>query len=200
MALERANPYIWVTWLSSLMTGENPCQWLPWFRANYQLQTEQPSDFDLVSWKVSHTRMLTELGDDLEQRDGALIQTEVELKHYFEDYGGTLAGKADCICREPGQITIFDCKTGKERDSDQAQVLIYMWLLSQNPQTADRTIRGEVVYSERRSVIERIPESFENDMRFFIKLICSKKPPRRTPGNACRFCKITKDDCADRVD
>jgi len=200
MATPRGNPYIWVTWLSSLMSGDNPCQWQPWFRANHQLATEQPSDFDLIGWKMNHTRMLIELADELDRREGALIRTEVELKHDFERLHGTLAGKADLICREPDAITVIDCKTGKERDSDKVQVMIYMWMMSKTAYWAEKPIRGEVAYSNTRVPIEKLPNDFEDNLNYFIKLLCRKKPPRTTTGSACKFCKITKGDCPDRVD
>ena len=30
-----AGPYVWVTWLSELLVGENPCEWGSWFKAQH---------------------------------------------------------------------------------------------------------------------------------------------------------------------
>ena len=40
MALLRAGgPYIWVTWLTKLLSDENSCEWAAWFRSPAQLST-----------------------------------------------------------------------------------------------------------------------------------------------------------------
>jgi CRISPR/Cas system-associated exonuclease Cas4 (RecB family) len=200
MATKRAYPYIWVTWLSSIMSGDNPCKWQPWFKANYKMEKEQPSDFDLTSWKIKHTRLLTELSEELELVDGIELRIEEELKFTFEETQTILAGKADCICKRSKIITIYECKTGKERESDKVQVMIYMWLLSNDPRTSNHTILGEVVYSDKRVRIAKLDESFESDLLYFVKLLSRKKPPQKSPGSACKICKITSDDCDKRID
>ena len=37
MAKSREAPYIWVTWLSKVMSGDTTCHWQSWFRSQNQL-------------------------------------------------------------------------------------------------------------------------------------------------------------------
>ena len=34
--LRSGGPYIWVTWLTRLLVGENSCEWAAWFRAQHE--------------------------------------------------------------------------------------------------------------------------------------------------------------------
>ena len=53
----RGNPYIWVSWLTKLLSGESQCVWSAWFRANHTY-TKAPSDFDAGAWQIDHAAML----------------------------------------------------------------------------------------------------------------------------------------------
>ena len=48
--LRKHGPYIWVTWLTRLLAGENSCEWAAWFRAQHESWswTRVPSGFGLV--------------------------------------------------------------------------------------------------------------------------------------------------------
>ena len=63
MAQLRANgPYIWVTWLSKLLSGESSCEWASWFKAQHDGDSwaRMPSDFDLTKCLTDHTALLNE--------------------------------------------------------------------------------------------------------------------------------------------
>ena len=57
MALLRDSPYIWVTWLTKLLAGENSCEWAAWFRSQHEGWSWErvPGAFDLVGWQLKHT-------------------------------------------------------------------------------------------------------------------------------------------------
>ena len=65
---QRTNLYIWVTWLSKLLTGENSCEWASWFKARHERGSHptMPSTFDLANWQIGHTAAVTELRDRLD--------------------------------------------------------------------------------------------------------------------------------------
>ena len=45
----RTAPYVWVTWLSRLLVGDDSCVWPSWFRAHYEsFRKADSSSFDLV--------------------------------------------------------------------------------------------------------------------------------------------------------
>ena len=80
----------------------------------------------------------------------------------------------------------------------------YMYALPRAlPQYQHAKLAGEVFYPTRTA---RIPmgslhTQFVRDLGALIRRIAADKPPARVPsGHECRFCDITADDCADRVD
>jgi hypothetical protein len=36
MTVRRASPYVWTTWLSKLLVGDQSCEWATWFKTNHQ--------------------------------------------------------------------------------------------------------------------------------------------------------------------
>ena len=64
MAELRTNgPYIWVTWLTKLLVGENSCEWAAWFRAQHEGWSWEkvPSTFDMAGWQIKHTAGINEV-------------------------------------------------------------------------------------------------------------------------------------------
>jgi hypothetical protein len=61
MTKPRDGLYVWVTWLSKLMSGEVQCHWGAWFKTHYTGYKTQPIDAQLASWTVDHNQYLTEL-------------------------------------------------------------------------------------------------------------------------------------------
>ena len=60
MAQTRESPYIWVTWLTKLLVGENSCEWAAWFHAHHESWSydKVPSNFDANEWQMKHTALL----------------------------------------------------------------------------------------------------------------------------------------------
>ena len=198
MAKLRKSPYIWATWLAKVMTGEITCQLQSWFQTQNQLTEKQPSDFDLMGWKINHTKMLTELKEKLiGEKYKPIIEQGIRYK--FPNSNIIISGKPDCITEKENEVTIYDCKTGNKKSSDQVQVMIYMYLLSKN-ESHKKQSRGIVMYKDKKIEIPKLPEDFEENFNFFVGILSSPKPPTKNPGADCRFCSITKNDCPKRVD
>ena len=55
--LRNNGPYVWWTWLTKLLTGENSCEWAAWFKSQHESWSSEktPSTFDVVQWQVAHT-------------------------------------------------------------------------------------------------------------------------------------------------
>ena len=56
----RSSPYICVTGLSKLLSGEASCEWASWFKAHYERgsYSQIPSTFDQATWHLNHTRLV----------------------------------------------------------------------------------------------------------------------------------------------
>ena len=80
MAQIRANgPYIWVTWLTKLLVGENSCEWAAWFISQHESWSwdKVASTFDQAAWQMEHTAKLNESRQYWEEQ-GCTVLTEAQ--------------------------------------------------------------------------------------------------------------------------
>ena len=103
-------PYIWVTTLAKLLTGENFCEWAGWFKAHHRNWQKPPSDFDSTAWMLEHTALVNTERDGLE-RTGYDVYTENQNLFRLKGATATIAGKPDLIGEKTNEILISDAKT-----------------------------------------------------------------------------------------
>ena len=206
MTRPRTGSYVWVTWLSKLMAGETQCLWAPWFRTHYTNYTRAPSDFQLAAWTADHSRMLDQLVKEGEATGEGVFKEQQNHFRVRRPSGLTIAGKPDLITvGKEGLTTVYDTKTGKPRQSDIIQVMLYMMCLPYaSPLYKGKTIQGQVVYKSMMSTnipADAIDKEFQGTVTYFLNLMEDQKSPARTPTPAeCRFCDITSEDCPDRIE
>ena len=199
----RSNPYIWVTWLTKLMAGENQCIWASWFRSHYTYD-KKPSDFDLVKWSADHNQMLLER-EKIYKDDGYQVYTEDQNSFKLEGENGALmSGKADLVAIKDGVGLVEDCKTGKPRNADQMQVMIYMLVLPLSvPHCKDMIIDGLVKYKNDEVHIpaSKIDDALRALLKNTINQVSDDLEPGKVPSYAeCRFCDITGEYCSERIE
>jgi len=202
MAERRDGKFIWVTWLPKLMIGEVSCIWSIWFKTRYKYE-KIPSGFDQAKWKITHNRMLHELKSRREQAGEKVF---VENQNYFRfevrpDL--VIAGKPDLITVLGDNITIYDCKTGQPKASDQIQMMLYMYCTPLCLAICkDKKPKGILVYDNKNVEIpaDTIDVKFINNFDYFIDVLNSNEPPKKVPSvTECQFCDITNADCPERV-
>jgi hypothetical protein len=203
MTVKRKQPYVWATWLSKVMAGEQACIWASWFKAHYQDYPKVPSDFDLARWNLEHTHLLVRTRGELSV-PGMEIRVEGQNAfRYRYPSGAILAGKPDMVIIEDGEVLVLDCKTGRPRVSDQIQVQIYMAVLPACfPDLSDYPVRGRVVYADNVLNIpaRAVDGGFRKHLDNFFHLLVSESPPPKAPNTReCLFCDITEADCPSRV-
>jgi len=200
---QRRDVYLWPTWITGLLSGDNHCQWAAWFRAHFKYDKEPSRSFDFAAWSSEH--------DDLVRRrvmeltaDGWLCYVEDQNKFTLCGQTATLGGKADIVAVRGNEARVEDCKTGKPRKSDWWQVLAYMLALPLSHPAIGKGHRltGYVVYKDHVVTIQ--PEEFTPELR--AKLVAqiqqagAPEPPPRTPSpRECGFCDIRKADCPARI-
>ena len=198
----RSRPYIWVTWLTKLLVGENSCEWAAWFRTHYQDYQTVPDDFDSTAWQIKHTDLLNRVTADLEAK-GQQVFTEGQNRFILRGNVAALAGKPDLLTVSGSQGTIYDAKTGKQSPSHDLQVMTYMWTIPKAlGRFKDVTFDGKVVYENHEVTIpaSAIDQQFTNYLTSLIKRVAAASPARKVPSDMeCRFCNITKADCPERV-
>lgn len=227
----RRSPFVWVTWLTGLLSGDKQCQYALWYRAQHQYE-KRPDDHqaDLSKWKADHARMVQSRADTLRQR-GWHVYTESENK--FMVYGAlaTLLAVPDIVAVRTGEpdllrgialdgeipvdspeaeqgqpvAVVEDCKTGKRKDSDYWQVVIYMMFLPVlKGQMKERLLgarpSGTVVYNDGDVVIpvSHANQTARESAAKLMRMAAGTEPPRPTPSSGeCGWCDVA--NCTFRV-
>ena len=197
-------PYVWVTWLPRLLSGESSCEWASWFKAQHQGDSwaRMPSDFDQAGWLMNHTALLNQQRQKWEQQ-GYTVLTEGQNSFNLRGSSVVLAGKPDLVARRRDEITVIDAKTGRLSPAHATQVLIYMYAL---PRAQERyrglSIAGQVAYPDHVVDIpaEEVDPTFIENLGGLMRRLASEMPARRVPSpRECRFCEITSADCPERA-
>ena len=204
MAERRSEPYIWATWLTKLLVGENSCEWAAWFKAHYRRTRDEevPTTFDSTKWLLDHTALLNLIRSQLEQQ-GKTVFTESQNAFTLRGSTASLGGKPDLITTSGNTGTIYEAKTGRPSLSHDVQVMLYMYAVPRAlQQYAGMTFEGKVVYEDHEVDIpaSAVDDSFTNNLTHLIQRIAAASAARRVPSETeCGFCNITSADCAERV-
>ena len=187
----RESPYIYVTWLTKLLEGENSCEWAAWFRSQYESWSFQqvPDNFNASEWQVKHTMLLNRSRDQLEA----------------EGKTATLGGKPDLITVSGDKGLILDAKVSKLSPAHHVQVMLYMYAVPQAlHQYNGVKFDGKLVY-EDGDVVEIansvVDDTFIGNVSQLINRVANRNvPARKVPSHQeCGFCKITSEDCPERA-
>lgn len=197
-------PTVWITWLAKLMADEVQCQWSVWFRTHYRYE-KLSTRFDSVCWSANHRVLLDQRIRELEL-EGYTVYVEGE--NWFEVAGRShrvkVAGKPDILAIRDNQAVIEDCKTGRKKNSDLYQILVYLLLLPLATTRCQRlSLAGRLVYLD--GVVEIQPdhlnEEFKEQLRSAIATLSSTTPARKVPSfQECRYCDIPVQCCSQRVE
>lgn len=206
--------YVWVTWVTKVLAGEDSCAFAPWFKAHFKF-TKVDRGFDFVGWKASHAVMVAKRAAELEA-EGWTVTLEDQNEFKWKGATAMLSGKADLVARRGNEMLVVDCKGGQPRDSDWWQVAIYLIALPRvwredthpllalvDPGPGPLTWRGEVCYADHRIAIAPAEVNEERRERLFAQLreVGSETAPRKVPSRReCSFCDISKGDCPERVE
>lgn len=192
--------YIWVTWLAKLLGGDQ-CVWKIWFMARYKhAKLPEHNAEQLAEWNRDHAQLMREKKRLLEE-NGWRVQTEVAFA--LTGQTAIVAGKEDLVATLGTSTLVVDGKTGKRRDSDIWQVLIYLYERVHRPVPVgvDRPrLSGEVHYRDGDLIVRLADlKAHEHEIVDVIKSIASDVEPSRNPGKfECERCTIRPEDCPDR--
>ena len=205
-SLRNGNPYVWASWITRLITGEESCQWKLWFKSHHTYD-KTPSDFDQVTWVTHHTTLLRSRAEELRE-EGYQVFLEDQNSFRLEGNNGAfLSGKPDIVAIKDRDVCVVDCKTGKEKPSDKTQVLIYMLLLPLSESHKDKLrgtqIRGQIQYSHHRAdlTVNQVDDDFKKAFRNAMDVAALTDQPRKVPSfGECRYSDITAKDCPQRIE
>ena len=203
MAVPREHPYIWATWLARMLAGEAHCEWAGWFRAHYRDWTKPPSDFDTARWMLEHTALVNEARESREEL-GYEVFTENQNSFRLRGATATLAGKPDLIAIKGNDVVVIDAKTGRNSPHHAVQVMIYQYAVPRALEEYEgMEFRGHVIYPDGNVQIpvSGVDRKFIDRLGGLIRRLADETPARKVPSPAeCRWCDITGEDCAERVE
>lgn len=202
----RRGPYIWVTWITGLLSTDDQCRWAAWFKAHFTFAKVERDDSALTKWKAEHGDLVTARAAEL-RADGWTVT--VEEQNAFKQKGkrtnALLSGKPDIVATRGADALIVDCKSGARKDKDFWQVAIYLVMLPLvRPEVfAGRRLSGEVRYRDVALAIQ--PHEITPDVRARISAQLLETgglvPPAKVPSEReCGFCDIGPGDCPERVE
>lgn len=196
----KGKPYIWATWLAKLLGGQQ-CVWAAWFKAHYKYEKFEEQAADLVKWNQDHERLMRARKRELEA-EGWTCFVEEQNAFALEGQAAIVAGKADLIAVKGDHVLVIDGKTGRERESDIWQVLIYLFALPKSRPDLPKNVEGEVHYTNgdvNLTPLELTPERVQQIVDL-VKVVGADTPPAKKPSrDECRRCNIGARDCPERV-
>lgn len=186
------------------MADEVQCHWAVWFRTHYKYE-KLSFNFDSAKWNANHQALLRSRVCDLEAEGYRVF---VEGENWFEIVGRSfpvkVSGKPDIVAITDQRGLIEDCKTGRKKNSDLYQVLIYLLLAPVSLQHCKGLdLKGRLVYPDGVMEIQtdQVDEGFKAQFRGTIATLSSNNPARKVPSfQECRYCDIPSRCCPQRIE
>ena len=186
----RRRPYVYVTWITKLLSGESSCWWAAWYKSTHKYEKRPDDGFDSVGWNKKHDA-LTDAREAELIADGWVTRKEDAAEFTLKGAGADLAGKPDLVGLKDGTALVIDAKSGKPKKADHWQVLIYMFALPMS-WLKSHTLVGEVVRPDGiREDVRPITAAEREQIIAAVRKVTAKEPPAPDPGpRECRFCDI----------
>lgn len=205
----RKRPYVWVTWLTKLLADETKCVWAAWYRAHFKYEKTQDATCEacrtksgpctdprecrasfFASYNAKHDAITARRAAELKAQ-GYVVRLEDDNDFKIEGKGGILAGKPDLTAlRGEEPVLVSDSKSGRRRDSDMWQVLIYAFALPL-AWLQGHKIRGEVAYHDGNRSVPPITDSQRKKIAELLRTVTGAEEPEASPStNECSRCDI----------
>lgn len=186
------------------MAGDDHCGWAPWFKAHFKFEKVEREGGDLAKWKAEHGAMVDARAAAL-RAQGYTVYLEHQNKFtVVGSNGAELVGTPDVVAVRRDEALVVDCKSGKRRDKDFWQVVLYMLML---PRTHEglrgvAELRGQIEYRDALVAISPAQAtSAQARVKDILRLVGGPEAPARVPSaHECRFCDIRKADCPERIE
>ena len=192
---KRHKGYIWVTWLTKLLAGEDKCWYRGWYKTKhkYDKRPDEPGREDFfLEWNKKHDKLVNDHVDVLRLNKDVVVRVEEEGAFKLIGKKADLAGKPDIVSLSSDEALVIDGKSGKKRKSDHWQVLIYMFALPLSwLQGTKLRIKGEVLYPDGTVPVRPLGDAERNEIVAAINRLTTDEAPKASPSmNECRYCDL----------
>jgi len=191
----RGRAYVWPTWLTKLLAGENKCWYAAWYKAHHRY-LKKADDADradfFAEYNEAHARLIARRAEAL-KADGWTVKLEKEGAFKIRGEQGDLAGEPDIVAMKGETALVIDGKSGKPRASDHWQVLLYIVFLPLSWLKGFKVIRGEIEYRETTVDVRPLEDLERRQIRDALRLVTGSKAPEARPSrNECRYCDVAR--------
>jgi hypothetical protein len=199
---KRPKKYIWVTWITKLISGEDKCWYKAWHKATYKYE-KRADDADradfFAEWQKKHDAITTRRVAEL-RKQGWVVKVEEEGEFKLAGKNADVSGKPDYVAMKDGVALVGDAKSGKKRESDHWQVLIYAFALPLSwLRGSGLAIEGEVEYQDQRQPVRPLTDAARKNIVEAIQRIAGPAELPAAPSiTECKFCDVAK--CKYRVE
>lgn len=189
----RRRPYVYVTWITKLLAGENKCWWAAWFKVNHNYE-KTPDDKDREAffreWTEKHDAIVNAHAEALKAQ-GFAVKLEKDAAFIAQGASADVSGKPDLVALKDGTAVVIDGKSGRRRQSDHWQVLIYLLLLPLSWLRGHK-LHGQVLYSDGPVEVRPLGPVEREAIVNAIKRVSDRsvEPPREPSANECRYCDV----------
>jgi hypothetical protein len=199
----RPAPYVWPTWLSKILGGENKCRWAAWYKTQHKYAklppTKDREEF-LTEWTAKHDAMVEARVKILRAEDAPpVLRVEDEGAFHLRGKSVTLGGKPDIVALYPDKAVVYDQKSGKRRGSDHWQVLIYMLALPLTWLPKGMQLLGFVEYRDGLAPVRPLGRPERGEITSLLAEVGdpNSSSPRVPSTRECSFCDIL--NCPERA-
>lgn len=206
--LRKDGPYIWSTWLSKLLVGDNSRLWASWFKAQFDSKSGGKAEQvnNPTCWQIGHTDMLNRKAQQL--REQGYEVTRENRNHFTVNVkclNVTIAGQCDRTARQGDLPWIIDVMSERTRLAEQALVMLYLYLFPlAKPELQGLTVKGLLVYGDHEEVIkpEEVGRQFKQVFEGLVgRLANTREPAGKVPTwSECQCCDISRTHCPERVE
>jgi CRISPR/Cas system-associated exonuclease Cas4 (RecB family) len=188
----RNRPYVWVTWLTKLLSGESKCWWAAWYRAHHKF-AKTPDDPGraefFAEYTAAHDKIAARRAEEFRAL-GYVVRQEDDAAFKLVGRDADLAGKPDLVAVGNGEAVASDVKGGKRRESDRWQVRIYLFGLPLSWLRGVK-LRGEVEYRDGRIDVPAPTPAERDAIVQAMRVVSGPDAPPPTPSaGECRYCDV----------
>lgn len=188
----RGRPYVWPSWITKLLAGEEHCWWRAWYKSHYKYE-KVPDDPERAEffreWTAKHDAITQRRAQELRDQ-GYLLKIEEEGQFKLVGDRADLSGKPDIVAMKDSEALVVDAKSGRRRESDHWQVLLYIFALPMS-WLQGYSLRGEVEYQGCREQVRPMsPEVREKIVQAMRKITGTDSPSAVPSQFECRYCDI----------
>jgi CRISPR/Cas system-associated exonuclease Cas4 (RecB family) len=188
----RNPPTVWAKALGKLLGGDDRCWYKTWYQSNHWTPREELAKEDrerLDEIQKKHDAIVARRADAL-RAEGFVVRLEDDAAFKIVGDRADLTGKPDLVALRTGDRLVTDGKSGKRREGDVWQVLIYMFALPLSWLGAGK-VRGEIEYGDGTVPVRELTRADVEAIGDGVRRLASPEVPPMTPSKwECEYCHI----------